>query len=227
MEAKLVYVVAPVYPQVALMAHVAGAVVLDTIIARDGTVLGLRVISGPALLQQAALRSIKQWRFEPTLLNGQPVEVETTLPVDFNLYDTTPFTFKMDVREPGASHPMLNETVEVSSIGKKKDWSNFITAFENATSRAWLAAIPASAGDSKGKVTVSFAIRGDGDIVGGIPLMHSSGDPVIDSAARVAIQDSAPFHNMPPDVAEPTVNVRVTLTYDHPHATAPRAGAGQ
>lgn len=226
MDAKLVYVVAPVYPQIAMMARVSGTVVVHAIITRDGTVSGVAIISGPALLQRAALDAVRQWRFEPTLLNGEPVEVETTIPVHFNLYDTVPFTFKRDVREPGSSHPLLNETIEISAAGKKKDWTDFIASFEDATSRAWLAAMPASASDKKGKVTVSFAVRSDGEIDGGVSLMHSSGDPVIDSAARRAIQGSAPFRSLPSDLREPNINVRVTFAYDHPHSVTP-AGASQ
>lgn len=201
MEAKLVYVVASVYPQIAVMAHVSGIVVLHAIIARDGTVSQLSVISGPALLQRAALEAVKRWRFEPTLLNGQPVEVETSLPVLFNLYDTVPFTFKTDVREPGASHPALHETIEISGIGKRKDWTNFIATFEDATSRGWLAAIPPSASDKKGKVTASFTLRGDGAIIGGVPLMRS--------------------------LPEPDINVRVTLAYDHPRSMAAAPGVAK
>lgn len=227
MEAKVVYVTAPVYPQIAVMAHVSGVVVLHANIARDGTVLRLSVISGPALLQRAALDAVRRWRFEPTLLNGQPVEVETSLPVLFNLYDTVAFTFKTDVREPSASHPVLHETIEISGIGKRKDWANFIAAFEDATSRAWLAAIPPAASDKKGKVTASFALRGDGAVIGGVPLMRSSGDAAIDNAARIAIQHSAPFRGVPPDLAEPNTNVRVTFAYDHPHPVAAVAGAAQ
>lgn len=227
MAAKLVYMAPPIYPQIAVMAHVSGVVTLDTIVTRNGTVSGLRYISGPALLRQAAMNAARQWRFDPTLLNGQPVEVETTISVPFNLYDTAPFTFKMDVRDLQSSHTMLNETIEVSGIGNKKDWTSFIAAFGELTSRAWLAAIPASARDKKSKVTVSFTLNADGSIDGGVPLMHSSGDAVIDSAARLAIRDSAPFRNVPPNGASLNATVRVTYAYDHPQATTAPAGASQ
>lgn len=227
MALKLVYMVPPVYPPIAVMAHVSGGVVLDTTVASDGTVRGLRFISGPALLRQAAMNAARQWRFDSTLLNGQPVEVETTISVPFSLYDTAPFTFKMDVRDPRSSHTMLNETIEVSGIGNKKDWASFVAAFGEVTSRAWLAAIPASARDKKGKVTVSFTLNADGSIDGGVPLTRSSGDAVIDSAARLAVRDSAPFRNVPPDIASLNATVRVTYAYDHPQAEAIPAGASQ
>jgi protein TonB len=59
--------------------------VLQATISRSGTIENLRVVSGPALLQQAALDAVRQWRYRPYLLNGQPVEVETTVNVVFKL----------------------------------------------------------------------------------------------------------------------------------------------
>jgi protein TonB len=59
--------------------------VLSAIIGRDGTVEDLQVVSGPEMLQQAALDSVKQWRYRPYLLNGDPVEVRTTINIIFTL----------------------------------------------------------------------------------------------------------------------------------------------
>jgi len=58
---------------------------LHAIIAKDGSILQLEVISGHPLLIQAALDAVRQWKYEPTLLNGQPVEVDTTIDVLFQL----------------------------------------------------------------------------------------------------------------------------------------------
>ena len=74
-----------VYPIDAKKAHVSGTVVLNAIIGRDGTVEDLQVVSGPEMLQQAALDSVKQWRYRPYLLNGDPVEVRTTINIIFTL----------------------------------------------------------------------------------------------------------------------------------------------
>jgi protein TonB len=65
--------------------RIAGAVQLQATISRDGTIENLRVVSGPALLQAAALEAVRQWRYRPYLLNGEPVEVETTINVDFTM----------------------------------------------------------------------------------------------------------------------------------------------
>jgi len=85
MAANLIRKVDPIYPQIAKTAHISGSVVLHAIIAKDGTIQELSVVSGPPLLQRAALDAVKQWRYKPTLLNTQPVQVDTTITVIFNL----------------------------------------------------------------------------------------------------------------------------------------------
>jgi protein TonB len=77
--------VPPVYPPDAKKARITGKVVLSTIIGKDGTVEHLSVNSGPAQLQQAAVDAVRQWTFQPYLLNGDPVEVETTINITFSL----------------------------------------------------------------------------------------------------------------------------------------------
>lgn len=77
----------PVYPQLARSARVQGQVVLTAIISKDGTIQDLRVLSGHPLLIQAALDAVRQWQYKPFLLNGEPVEVETTVTVIFTLTD--------------------------------------------------------------------------------------------------------------------------------------------
>jgi len=75
----------PVYPTLAIIAHIQGTVVLQAILGKDGTVQDLKVLSGPALLVQAALDAVKIWRYQPTLLNTEPVEVLTEIGVRFTL----------------------------------------------------------------------------------------------------------------------------------------------
>jgi protein TonB len=81
----LVYSVAPPYPELAKLAHISGEVSVQAIIGRDGRLLNLRAISGHPLLVEAALNAVRQWRYRPYLLNGQPVEVETQITVNFTL----------------------------------------------------------------------------------------------------------------------------------------------
>jgi len=85
MQGSLIRTVAPEYPPIAKDAHVTGTVVLEAVISKAGKIENLRVISGPAMLQRAALDAVKQWVYRPYLLNDQPVEVETTVNVIFTL----------------------------------------------------------------------------------------------------------------------------------------------
>jgi protein TonB len=75
----------PVYPPLARMARIQGKVILQAILAQDGTVQDLKVISGHPLLVQAALDAVRTWRYQPTLLNSEPVEVLTEIDVNFIL----------------------------------------------------------------------------------------------------------------------------------------------
>jgi len=77
--------VPPVYPALAKQARVSGVVHLDAIIAKDGTIQELHSLGGPALLIQAAMDAVRQWTYRPTMLNGEPVMVETTIDVNFTL----------------------------------------------------------------------------------------------------------------------------------------------
>jgi protein TonB len=81
----LVHMTAPLYPSVARAARVSGTVVLQARISTLGTIQDLRVMSGPSMLQQAALDAVKTWRYKPYRLNNQPVDAETTVNVVFTL----------------------------------------------------------------------------------------------------------------------------------------------
>ena len=81
----LTYRIEPTYPTVAREAHVQGAVVLTAIIDKDGNIENLQLVTGHPLLAPAAINAVKQWRYKPFLLNGEPVEVETTITVAFAL----------------------------------------------------------------------------------------------------------------------------------------------
>lgn len=81
----LVFQPRPVYPPEAKQAHIQGVVRLHAIIAKDGTVENLSVISGDPLLAASALEAVDRWVYRPTLLNGEPVEVETEIDVNYTL----------------------------------------------------------------------------------------------------------------------------------------------
>jgi TonB family protein len=83
--AKLVQRVEPVYPEEARAAGVEGTVTLQIVIGNDGSVTSADPVEGNPVLWRAAADAVKQWKYQPTLLNGQPVEVQTTVPVRFEL----------------------------------------------------------------------------------------------------------------------------------------------
>lgn len=83
--ARIINRVQPMYPPLARQTRISGTVRLHAIIGKDGTIQQLEVMSGHPLLQQSALDAVRQWRYQPTLLNGDPVEVDTTIDVIFSL----------------------------------------------------------------------------------------------------------------------------------------------
>jgi len=85
MAAMLVNHVDPQYPPIARAAHISGVVHLHAIIGKDGTVRELQIVDGNPLLAQAAKAAVQNWRYRPTRLNGEPVEVETYITVNFVL----------------------------------------------------------------------------------------------------------------------------------------------
>jgi protein TonB len=83
--AKLIRQPLPIYPQIAKTAHISGTVILHAIIDKDGSVIEVQYVSGPPLLMRSAMDAVKQWRYQPTTLNGDAVQVDTTISVVFTL----------------------------------------------------------------------------------------------------------------------------------------------
>jgi len=84
-QAMRLYQILPTYPDDAKAAHISGTVMLHIVVATDGSVLSLDVISGPPELTKSAMDAVKQWRYRPTLLKHKPVEVDTTVSVNYRL----------------------------------------------------------------------------------------------------------------------------------------------
>ncbi len=84
-EAKLIFRVDPVYPELARRAHVSGSVILEAVIDEEGSVTEVRILSGHPLLNDAAIQAVKQWKYSPTVLNGEPVPVLATVTVIFQI----------------------------------------------------------------------------------------------------------------------------------------------
>lgn len=83
--ARILKRVAPVYPRDALAAHISGTVRLHAIIGKDGSIKRLEIVSGPPALKEAAFDAVRQWRYQTTLINGEPIEVDTTIDVLFSI----------------------------------------------------------------------------------------------------------------------------------------------
>lgn len=84
-QGLLVRRVQPTYPPLARQARIQGTVVLDAQISKTGDIQNLRLVSGHPMLAPAAIEAVKQWKYKPYLLNGEPVEVDTQIVVNFNL----------------------------------------------------------------------------------------------------------------------------------------------
>jgi len=84
-EANLLHRVQPIYPQIAQLAKIQGPVELRAVISKEGTIEGLTVVGGQPLLVESAMAAVRQWRYRPYLLNGEPIEVETDITVNFIL----------------------------------------------------------------------------------------------------------------------------------------------
>jgi len=84
-QGLLIRKVQPAYPPLARQARIQGSVLLQAEISKDGTIQNLRLISGHPMLAPAAIEAVKQWRYKPYILNGEPVEVETQITVNFTL----------------------------------------------------------------------------------------------------------------------------------------------
>jgi TonB family protein len=104
----------PVYPEIGKKAHIAGTVLLHAIIGKDGTVQDLQYISGPPLLMRAAMDAVRQWRYKPTLLNGNSVAVDTTVAVTFTLADAP----------ADSSSPVSQSTAQVSASPSAAELAN-------------------------------------------------------------------------------------------------------
>jgi protein TonB len=83
MEKLVIHRVDPDYPAAARPGNLQGVVVLDVVVGRDGSVADMHALNGPEVLAQAAMEAMRWWRFEPYLVEGQPVVVETTVAMEF------------------------------------------------------------------------------------------------------------------------------------------------
>src|SRR5438270_9870680 len=83
MEKLLIHRVDPEYPEAARPGRLQGVIVLDVVVGPDGSVVQMRALNGPEVLSRAAIEALRWWKFQPYRVNGQPVDVETTVAVEF------------------------------------------------------------------------------------------------------------------------------------------------
>ena len=84
-EPQVIKRVEPAYPALARQTHMQGVVLIDAILDEHGNVVEMKVVSGPPLLIQAAFDAVRQWKYEPTYLNDEPVAVQMNISVTFRL----------------------------------------------------------------------------------------------------------------------------------------------
>ena len=129
-QGLLIYKVQPIYPELARQARVQGTVVLQAVIDKDGSIKDLTVTSGHPMLIQAALDAVKQWRYKPYYLNGEPVLVGTTINVNFELSGGP---LEAQPKEPAAkSGNVAGQPGSSSPAGAGKEDAN--TLYANASS---------------------------------------------------------------------------------------------
>ena len=158
-EAHLIHRAPPVYPQEALTKRLEGAVEVHTIIAPDGTVQSVDATSGNPVLEASAEAAVRQWRFEPVLLSGEPVTVETMITVEFHLPPALAGTAAAPgasaAYAPIASYPdspgglskMMKQMLDMAQHGKTEDLQPYFHALLIQNPDSWF---PAQFGDQQG-----------------------------------------------------------------------------
>ncbi len=163
-RAKVLKTVQPEYPPLAKQARIQGTVRFSVVIGSDGTIKNLTLLGGHPLLVQAARDAVQQWVYNPTLLNGEPVEVVTQIDVNFTLAEDS---------------TMTGATGEVHMIGGGVSAPVPIYKVEPA----YPPGLPADSKD--GRVLLGIVINGDGNVATAEPV---SGDPAFFEAALEAVR---------------------------------------
>ncbi len=180
-QANLIYQVAPVYPPIAKAAHISGTVVLHAIIGKDGTIQDLQYVSGPPLLMKSAMDAVRQWRYKPTVINGNPVEVDTTITVIFTLGGSN--AAAPDTEVPNATAPGAPPTSQRSQDSKA--WPEIVQSVPPITHPAPIYPTDAKEKHIEGIVVVLATISESGSVK---KLEIESGPPELADAAKDAVR---------------------------------------
>lgn len=221
MRGVLVRRVKPVYPPLARQAHIQGTVILKVLINKSGDVFDVQLVSGHPMLSPAAIEAVKQWKYQPYLLNGDPVEVETNVQVIFKIADDAPGGVAGDV--PGGAPPGTVGSIradtppsEPNSGNPKHVWVSELVMRGLRTENITPTIYPPAALQAKvqGLVILTVQISPSGN-VDNISLM--SGHPMLAPAAIEAVKQwkYKPYLlNGQPVEVETTVRLLFTLPRD-------------
>jgi TonB family protein len=206
-RAKLVDHVSPAYPVEAAQQHITGVVQLEVIIAKDGTVRSVNIVSGNPVLGQAASVAVKQWRYQPTLLNNQAVEVETTVTVAYTQKTPEPSAQLPPVQAP----PCTLGRVDFQEGGSRLVGTVPFTYTGNAQLQTMaIRGIPLTAekrqipGLSLGQSTLQVASGSASFSIDGHPSLSQTGEAgenvlvelVVKSTNEVVCSKVVPYHKM-------------------------------
>jgi TonB family protein len=192
MAGNLISNVVPVYPEDAKAQHVQGVVVLRARISKEGTVKDVQVISGPPPLIVSAIDAVRQWKYKPYLLNGEPTEVDTTININY--------TFGEAADSQGQAAPPENLRVAPGVME-----GNLISKVDPVYPER------AKAAHVQGIVVLHAVISKTGSVEN---LQVISGPPMLTSSAMEAVQQwkYKPYLlNGQPTEVETTINVNYTL----------------
>jgi TonB family protein len=180
-QANLIYQVTPVYPPIAKTAHISGTVVLHAIIGKDGTVQDLQYISGPPLLMKSAMDAVRQWKYKPTLFNGNPVTVDTTVTVIFTLGGSNASVQSVEVPNSAAPEPPATSQRPQDS----KAWPEIVQSAPAIAHPAPIYPTDAKEKHIEGVVVLRATISESGSVK---KLEIESGPPELTDAAKDAVR---------------------------------------
>lgn len=152
MMASLIHQPFPIYPSEAKKAHIEGTVLLHAVIAKDGTISDLQYVSGPPMLMKAAMDAVQQWQYKPTLLNGEPVAVDTTISIVFTLGGNPPPESLPPLTHPAAARvgqapfphtlegmkAQMETALKLGASEEKKGLADALDSFAMENPKVWL-----------------------------------------------------------------------------------------
>jgi TonB family protein len=226
--ATLMCEVRPIYPDSARGDGTEGTVTIAAVIGKDGTLLSPNAINADladARLAQAALDAVRQWRYRPALLDGEPVEVVTQIAVVFALTNgnsstrTTPSTAPVSADSQStalSTSDLAKEGVTILSPTQGVNFNPYIKALLALIRSHWYQAMPKEATDgNKGKVSAVFTVQPKGGLSAeGVAIETTSGVDVFDKAAIASIQNSLPFDPLPQEFHGPYLKLRLYFLYN-------------